>query len=112
MFVSYGENKYVLSEFMKDKSDLIRECISLEKEELVIPLTQFEEEFKLLNSGEFNVNNYNTVEEINHMYDFLGYFGIDSLIKQLNEHLFVIEMTTVPLYADTYYKINICFNNR
>ena len=55
----------------------------------------------MLNSGNFNVENYNTVEEINNLYDVLGYFGIDSYIKILNEHVYWLEINKIPYNIDS-----------
>ena len=100
MSVIYGQNEYTLSEFMKC-CELFKACS--EENIFQLHLSMFESEFKLLNSGKFDVTKYNTVDEINYIYDVLGYFGIESLIIELNEHVYFLEIIRLQIDDDDFF---------
>ena len=88
-YVIYGNRKYVISEFMLRESSLIKETI-LSTGEYEIHLSLFEEEFvHLNNSYPSKFSECKTVEEVNHMYNVLGYFGLDNLIQRLHTMVFI-----------------------
>ena len=114
-----NENKYELSQFMLE-SCLIKNYFDLYPDETVINLTMFEDEFQTLNSGNYSDSidsiKQGCVSIINHAYCVLGYFGIDSLIKELDEHVYFLEMTKIPKNNKKYFrnarKIQISSNTK
>jgi hypothetical protein len=95
-YVIYEDRKYVISEFMLKESSLIKETL-LSTGEYEIHLSLFEKEFiQLNNSSRSKFTEYKTVEEVNHMYDVLGYFGLDCLIQRLHTSVFIYELFRIP----------------
>ena len=92
-YVIYGDRKYAISEFMLKESSLINETLSSTKE-YEIHLSLFEKEFVELNNSYFS--ECKTVEQVNHMYNVLGYFGLDNLIQRLHTTVFISELFKVP----------------
>ena len=90
-YILYEERKYLISEFMLSNSNLIKEIL-LNSNDTEIHMSMFENEFKALNSQTFNITQCKTVEDINKSYQLLGYFGIDSLIYELDIHVLITEM--------------------
>ena len=90
-YAIYGDKKYKISNFMLKESTLIK---AINEQDIYLSL--FEDEFKALNSGTLNVTECKSVEEINRLYDVLGYFGLDSLIEILHQHVYMLEFFRIP----------------
>ena len=95
-----NSRKYKISDTMM-KCDLFKAYFEESKDvNQDLSLNMFETEFIFLNTGSFNVEDYTSVGEINHAYNVLGYFGLDGLIRELDEHVYYLEMTRIPDYVE------------